>query len=155
MVRNAVTSKGWWRSWRAIGRHFRISCSVKSKCDSYLGCSSVSVNYFVFPVIKWCNKYFTFSARKLIFRESFQFLFQKLFSNPTCFIKLHCRKKSQRMENENFCLFLACFSRLIFLPTTLKTLWRVICLCSTRCSYCAVKICVGFLFQHVLSWSPT
>lgn len=49
------------------------------------------------------------------------------------------------MENENFCLFLPQFSRLIFLPTTLKTLSRVICLCSTSWSYCAVKNC-GFFF---------
>lgn len=82
--------------------------------DSCLSCFLIYL-IISYHIMKQCNKSFTFSARKRLLRVPSAFI-SKASSSPTSVVKLHCRKKkvSERIENENFSLFVTHFSRPFF-----------------------------------------
>lgn len=95
--------------------------------------------------MKQCNKSFTFSVRKRILRVPSAFI-SKASSSPTSVVKLYCRKKvRERIENENFSLFLTHFSRPFFLPTTLKRVFEGLCV-TLHSNFLQVICCKNVFF---------
>lgn len=86
---------------------------LNKEWDSCLSCFLIYL-IISYHIMKQCDKSFTFSARKRILRVPSAFISKA--SSPTSVVKLHCRKKKvrERIENENFSLFVTHFSRPFF-----------------------------------------
>lgn len=95
-----------------------------------------------------------FSARKQTLRVPSAFV-SKACSSSTRVVKLHCRKKSVRgWKIESFWLFFNTFFKMYLLPTTLKSLRKIIC------RYAALLASIllwkfSLFLPLLLSWSTT
>lgn len=99
---------------------------LNKEWDSCLSCFLIYL-IISYHIMKQCDKSFTFSARKRILRVPSAFISKA--SSPTSVVKLHCRKKKSQGENRKWEFLIVCntFFKALFLLTTLKSLWRVMC----------------------------